>query len=100
MYIPTLADMHAARARIAPHVHQTPILTSRMLNQMTGAELFFKCENLQKAGAFKARGASNAVFGLSDDQARKGVATHSSGNHARWRTLLSRFGCSFIAASE
>lgn len=81
MYIPTLADMHAARARIAPHVHQTPILTSRMLNQMTGAELFFKCENLQKAGAFKARGASNAVFGLSDDQARKGVATHSSGNH-------------------
>lgn len=81
MYIPTLADMRAARARIAPHVHQTPILTSRMLNQLTGAELFFKCENLQKAGAFKARGASNAVFGLSDDQARKGVATHSSGNH-------------------
>lgn len=81
MYIPTLADMHAARVRIAPHVHRTPILTSRMLNQLTGAELFFKCENLQKAGAFKARGASNAVFGLSDDQARKGVATHSSGNH-------------------
>ncbi|QFQ86727.1 pyridoxal-phosphate dependent enzyme [Paracoccus kondratievae] len=81
MYIPTLGDMLAARARIAPHVHRTPVLTSRMLNELTGAELFFKCENLQKAGAFKARGASNAVFGLSDEQAKKGVATHSSGNH-------------------
>ncbi|SMG38403.1 beta-hydroxyaspartate dehydratase BhcB [Paracoccus sp. J56] len=81
MYIPTLGDMLAARERIAPHVHRTPVLTSRMLNELTGAELFFKCENLQKAGAFKARGASNAVFGLSDEQAKKGVATHSSGNH-------------------
>lgn len=81
MYIPTLDDMMAARARIAPYIHQTPVLTSRMLNELTGAELFFKCENLQKAGAFKARGASNAVFGLSDAQAAKGVATHSSGNH-------------------
>src|SRR5690606_2747624 len=81
MYIPTLGDMLAARERIAPHVHRTPVLTSRMLNELTGAELFFKCENLQKAGAFKARGASNAVFGLSDAQAQKGVATHSSGNH-------------------
>lgn len=81
MYIPTLDDMKAARARIEAHVHRTPVLTSRMLNELTGAELFFKCENLQKAGAFKARGASNAVFGLSDAQAAKGVATHSSGNH-------------------
>lgn len=81
MLIPTLDDMLAARGRIAPHVHRTPVLTSRMLNELSGAELFFKCENLQKAGAFKARGASNAVFGLSDDQAAKGVATHSSGNH-------------------
>lgn len=81
MYIPTLEDMRAARARIAPHIHQTPVLTSRMLNELTGAELFFKCENLQKAGAFKARGASNAVFGLTDEQAARGVATHSSGNH-------------------
>ncbi|WCR05185.1 beta-hydroxyaspartate dehydratase BhcB [Paracoccus saliphilus] len=81
MYIPTLEDMQAARERIAGHVHLTPVLTSRMLNELTGAELFFKCENLQKAGAFKARGASNAVFGLSDEQAAKGVATHSSGNH-------------------
>ncbi|MCJ8145254.1 pyridoxal-phosphate dependent enzyme [Ancylobacter sp. A5.8] len=81
MYIPTLEDMIAARARIEPYVHRTPVLTSRMLNELTGAELFFKCENLQKAGAFKARGASNAVFGLTDEQAAKGVATHSSGNH-------------------
>lgn len=81
MYIPTLDDMRSARARIAPHIHQTPVLTSRMLNELTGAELFFKCENLQKAGAFKARGASNAVFGLTDEQAARGVATHSSGNH-------------------
>ena len=81
MYIPTLDDMLAARARIAPHVHRTPVLTSGFLNDLTGAELFFKCENLQKAGAFKARGASNAVFGLSDEQAARGVATHSSGNH-------------------
>lgn len=81
MYLPTLEDMLAAEARIQPYIHRTPVLTSRMLNELTGAELFFKCENLQKAGAFKARGASNAVFGLSDEQAAKGVATHSSGNH-------------------
>jgi threonine dehydratase len=73
--------MLAARGRIEPHIHRTPVLTSRMLNELTGAELFFKCESFQKAGAFKARGASNAVFGLSDAQAAKGVATHSSGNH-------------------
>lgn len=81
MYIPTLDDMLAARERIEPHIHRTPILTSRLLNELSGAELFFKCENLQKAGAFKARGASNAVFGLSEERARRGVATHSSGNH-------------------
>lgn len=79
--IPTFADVLAARDRIARHIHRTPVLTSRMLNEMAGAELFFKCENLQKAGAFKARGASNAVFGLTDEQAARGVATHSSGNH-------------------
>ncbi|HRO14646.1 MAG TPA: pyridoxal-phosphate dependent enzyme [Paracoccus sp. (in: a-proteobacteria)] len=81
MHIPTLADMQSARERINPYIHRTPVMTSRMLNELTGAELFFKCENLQKAGAFKARGASNAVFGLSDEQAARGVATHSSGNH-------------------
>lgn len=81
MYIPTLEDMRTARARITPHIHVTPVLTSRMLDELSGAELFFKSENFQKAGAFKARGASNAVFGLSDEQAARGVATHSSGNH-------------------
>ncbi len=81
IYIPTLSDMNAAHARINPHIHRTPVLTSRFINSLVGAELFFKCENLQKAGAFKARGAANAVFGLSDEQAAKGVATHSSGNH-------------------
>ncbi|UPH70457.1 pyridoxal-phosphate dependent enzyme [Abyssibius alkaniclasticus] len=81
MYIPTLNDMLVAHERIAPHIHRTPVLTSQFINQLAGAELFFKCENLQKAGAFKARGASNAVFGLSDEAAARGVATHSSGNH-------------------
>jgi threonine dehydratase len=81
MYIPTFDDVKAAHERIAPHIHRTPILTSRYFNELTGADLFFKCENFQKAGAFKVRGASNAVFGLSDEQAAKGVATHSSGNH-------------------
>lgn len=81
MYIPTLADMLVAHERIKPHIHRTPVLTSSYLNDLTGAELFFKCENLQKAGAFKARGASNAVFGLTEAQAARGVATHSSGNH-------------------
>ncbi|QCO55714.1 pyridoxal-phosphate dependent enzyme [Pseudorhodobacter turbinis] len=81
MYIPSLADMLVAHERIKPHIHRTPVLTSQYLNDLTGAELFFKCENLQKAGAFKARGASNAVFGLTAEQAAKGVATHSSGNH-------------------
>lgn len=82
MLIPTYDDMLAARARIKPYVHHTPVLTSSFLNELTGAELFFKCENFQKAAAFKVRGASNAVFGLSDEQAKRGVATHSSGNHA------------------
>lgn len=81
MIIPTLDDMLAAHTRIKPYIHETPVLTSRYLDELTGASLFFKCESLQKAGAFKARGASNAVFGLSDEQAKKGVATHSSGNH-------------------
>jgi len=81
MFIPTISDMFEAHQRIEPHIHRTPVLTSAYINSLVGAELYFKCENFQKAGAFKARGASNAVFGLSDEQARKGVATHSSGNH-------------------
>ena len=82
MYIPRFEDMLAARERVTPHIHRTPVLTSTYLNELTGADLFFKCENFQKAGAFKVRGACNAVFGLSDDMLEKGVATHSSGNHA------------------
>lgn len=82
MQIPTYDDVLAAHARIAPYIHRTPVLTSGYLDALTGAKLFFKCENFQKAGAFKVRGASNAVFGLSDAMASKGVATHSSGNHA------------------
>jgi len=78
----TIQDVRAARERIAPYIHRTPVLTSSFLNELTGADLHFKCENFQKAGAFKVRGASNAVFGLSDEQAARGVATHSSGNHA------------------
>ncbi len=80
--IPELQDVIEAHERIKPYIHRTPVLTSSFLNQLTGAELFFKCENFQKAGAFKVRGASNAVFGLSDEEAKIGVATHSSGNHA------------------
>lgn len=79
--IPTLADMLVAHERIRPYIHRTPVMTSQTINKQAGAELFFKCENFQKAGAFKARGASNAVFGLSDEEAARGVATHSSGNH-------------------
>jgi threonine dehydratase len=82
MQIPTFDDVLAAHLRIEPYIHRTPVLTSSYLNDLTGAELFFKCENFQKAGAFKVRGACNAVFGLSDEMAAKGVCTHSSGNHA------------------
>jgi threonine dehydratase len=80
--IPTYDHVLEAHDRIAPYVHRTPVLTSSFMNEITGAQLFFKCENFQKAGAFKVRGASNAVFGLSDEKAAIGVATHSSGNHA------------------
>ncbi len=79
---PTFDDVVAAHERISPYIHRTPILTSSCLNALTGAQLFFKCENFQKAGAFKVRGACNAVFGLADERAAIGVATHSSGNHA------------------
>jgi threonine dehydratase len=83
MQIPTYDDALAAHERIHAYVHRTPILTSRFMDELTGAHLFFKCENFQKAGAFKARGATNAVFGLDDEKARLGVATHSSGNHGQ-----------------
>ena len=76
-------DLIAAHQRIAPHIHRTPVLTSRLLNDMAGAELFFKCENFQKTGAFKLRGALNAIMQLSEAQRARGVVTHSSGNFAQ-----------------
>ncbi|MDP2138367.1 MAG: pyridoxal-phosphate dependent enzyme, partial [Candidatus Didemnitutus sp.] len=76
-----LAAIRAAAVRIAPHITRTPVLTNEALDRASGASLFFKCENLQPAGAFKSRGACNAVFALSDAEAARGVVTHSSGNH-------------------
>lgn len=79
----TLEHIRQAHERIRPYVHQTPVLTSQAINSMVDADLHFKCENLQKVGAFKARGAMNAVLLLDDDTANRGVVTHSSGNHAQ-----------------
>jgi threonine dehydratase len=79
--LPDFAAIRAARERIAPYVHVTPVITSHSLDDILGAHLHLKCENFQKVGAFKARGACNAVFSLADDVARRGVVTHSSGNH-------------------
>lgn len=82
LLLPSLADVMAASERIKSLVHHTPVLSSRSINRITGCELYFKCENFQKVGAFKFRGASHAVICLEKDQAKRGVATHSSGNHA------------------
>lgn len=79
---PEFADIEAAAARIAPHVRRTPLLASAELSTQLGMFVEFKCENLQEAGAFKSRGAINAVFALPAEAAARGVATHSSGNHA------------------
>jgi threonine dehydratase len=81
--IPDLKTIQDAAERIRPYIHRTPVLTSRSLNSILGTELYFKCENLQKVGAFKSRGACNAVFSLDDASVSNGVATHSSGNHAQ-----------------
>jgi threonine dehydratase len=78
----TIETVKAAAKRIKPYTHKTPIHTSSLLNEMVGASLYFKCENFQKVGAFKFRGACNSVFSLDDEAAKKGVATHSAGNHA------------------
>jgi threonine dehydratase len=83
MKIPVTKDeIISAGKRIAPYVHKTPLLSSSQIDVITCARLIFKCENFQKVGAFKMRGAANALLSLSDEQLRKGVATHSSGNHA------------------
>lgn len=80
---PSAEQIIAAAGRIAPWVHRTPVLSSESINKMVGATLYFKCENLQKAGAFKSRGACNAIFSLDESQLGRGVCTHSSGNHAQ-----------------
>jgi len=89
---PSWEAILAAHARISPRIHRTPVLTSSSLNTMTGAQVFFKCENLQKTGSFKIRGASNAILSLTDREAVRGIVTQSSGNHgaavacaAAWR---------------
>lgn len=88
--LPTFSDIEKAHERIRPFIHHTPVLTSKSINQIVGAELYFKCENLQKVGAFKFRGACNSVFALTDEEARNGVCTHSSGNHAAALALAAR----------
>jgi len=87
---PTLNDIREAAGRIKPYAHRTPVLTSESLNQRTGSQVFLKCENFQKVGAFKFRGACNAVYSLSDEQAARGVCTHSSGNHAQALALSAK----------
>ncbi len=87
---PTAADVLAAAARIAPHAHRTPVLTSGSLDELTGARLYFKCENFQRSGAFKFRGACNAVWAMDEATAARGVVTHSSGNHGAALALAAR----------
>ena len=87
---PALADIRAAAERIRSYAHRTPVLTCQSLDEQVGARVFLKCENLQKVGAFKFRGACNAVYSLTDEQAARGVATHSSGNHAQALALAAR----------
>jgi threonine dehydratase len=90
MRIPNIADIEAAYSRINPFVHRTPVLTSVQLNDLFGCELYFKCENFQKVGAFKFRGATNAVLSLTSEDKNRGVVTHSSGNHAAALALAAR----------
>ena len=88
--MPTLQDIQQAAERIKPYAHRTPVLTNESLNQLAGARVYLKCENLQRVGAFKFRGACNAVYSLSDEEAVRGVCTHSSGNHAQALALAAR----------
>jgi threonine dehydratase len=87
---PSFDDIREAAQRIRPYAHRTPVLTCENLNQRVGAQVFLKCENLQKVGAFKFRGACNATYALTDEEAARGVATHSSGNHAQALALAAR----------
>jgi len=88
--LPTLETVRVAAHTIAPHVHRTPVMCCQALDKLSRARLYFKCENLQRVGAFKMRGATNAVFSSTDDEVRHGVATHSSGNHAQAVALAAR----------
>src|SRR3982751_1198006 len=88
--LPDFAAVEAAAARIAPLANKTPVLTSRSIDALAGAEILFKCENLQRVGAFKFRGACNTVWSLPDDVAARGVVTHSSGNHGAALALAAR----------
>jgi threonine dehydratase len=90
MNLPEITDLQSAHLRIKPFIHKTPVLSSHLLNEIFGCELFFKCENFQKVGAFKFRGATNAVLSLSESERMKGVVTHSSGNHAAALALAAR----------
>jgi len=90
MNLPQIADIQQAHSRIKPFIHRTPVLKSQQLNELFKCELFFKCENFQKVGAFKFRGATNAVLSMTDEEKLKGVATHSSGNHAAALALAAR----------
>ena len=90
MRIPELADIKAAYSKIRPFIHNTPVMKSNQLNELFNCDLFFKCENFQKVGAFKFRGATNAVLSLSSAERSKGVVTHSSGNHAAALALAAR----------
>ncbi|HAS40174.1 MAG TPA: serine dehydratase [Microscillaceae bacterium] len=89
-HIPTLEDIQATAQRIAPIIHRTPVLTSKSLDELSGAQLFFKCENFQKIGAFKMRGASSVGTLLDEERRQKGLATHSSGNHAQAVALTAK----------
>ena len=89
-FLPTFSDVEAAHKIIKKYAHRTPVLTSSSINKIVGGEIFFKCENFQKVGAFKFRGACNAVFSLTEAEAQKGVTTHSSGNHAAALALAAK----------
>jgi threonine dehydratase len=90
MSTPALPDIRQAARRIEPYAHRTPVLTCASLDRRVSSQVFMKCENLQKVGAFKFRGACNAVFSLTDEEAARGVVTHSSGNHAQAIALAAR----------
>ncbi|HKI52869.1 MAG TPA: pyridoxal-phosphate dependent enzyme [Anaerolineales bacterium] len=87
---PTLQNIQQAAERIKPYAHRTPVITNESLDQLVGAQVYLKCENMQKVGAFKFRGACNAIYSLSDEEAARGVCTHSSGNHAQAVALAAK----------